>query len=304
MQMNMMFGVKLMSNKDYKCGYVAIIGRPNVGKSTLLNKILGQKIVIATDKAQTTRRRIKGILTTDRGQIIFIDTPGVHKPINNFGQTLVDEAKFAIPDSDLILFLVDASTSAGRGDKWVVSNLLDVKTPIIIVYNKVDLIKDQIKREENIISYKLLFNKNLPSAKISAKTGRNLDTLLDEIYSKLPVGEKIYDDEEVTDETMRDVATEIVREKILENTNDEVPHCVYTEIEKYEETNDIDRIYITIFVEQESQKGIIIGKKAAMIKKIGTEARQELEKIADKKVFLDLQVKVKKDWRKKATAKK
>ena len=304
MPMNMTSGVKLMSNKDYKCGYVAIIGRPNVGKSTLLNKILGQKIVIATDKAQTTRRRIKGILSTERGQIIFIDTPGVHKPINNFGQTLVDEAKFAIPDSDLILFLVDASTSAGRGDKWVVSNLLDTKTPIIIVYNKVDLIKDQLKREENIISYKLLFNKNLPSAKISAKTGRNIDTLLDEIYTKLPAGDKIYDDEEVTDETMRDVAMEIVREKILENTNDEVPHCVYTEVEKYEETDTIDRIYITIFVEQESQKGIIIGKKASMIKKIGTEAREELEKIADKKVFLDLQVKVKKDWRKKASVKK
>ncbi|MBO5947496.1 GTPase Era [bacterium] len=293
-----------MANKDYKCGYVAIIGRPNVGKSTLLNKILGQKIVIATDKAQTTRRRIKGIHTTSEGQIIFIDTPGVHKPINNFGQTLVDEAKFAIPDSDLILFLVDASTSAGRGDKWVVSNLLNTKTPIILVYNKVDLIKDQLKREENIISYKLLFDKNLPTAKISAKTGRNLDTLLSEIYSALPAGEKIYDDDEVTDETMRDVAVEIVREKILENTNDEVPHCVYTEIEKYEELENIDRIYMTIYVEQDSQKGIIIGKKASMLKKIGSEARLELEKIVDKKVFLDLQVKVKKDWRKKATAKK
>ena len=293
-----------MANKEYKCGYVAIIGRPNVGKSTLLNKILGQKIVIATDKAQTTRRRIKGIHTTSEGQIIFIDTPGVHKPINNFGQTLVDEAKFAIPDSDLILFLVDASTSAGRGDKWVVSNLLNTKTPIILVYNKVDLIKDQLKREENIISYKMLFDKNLPTAKISAKTGRNLDTLLSEIYSALPTGEKIYDDDEVTDETMRDVAVEIVREKILENTNDEVPHCVYTEIEKYEELENIDRIYMTIYVEQESQKGIIIGKKASMLKKIGSEARLELEKIVDKKVFLDLQVKVKKDWRKKATAKK
>lgn len=293
-----------MANKEYKCGYVAIIGRPNVGKSTLLNKILGQKIVIATDKAQTTRRRIKGIHTTSEGQIIFIDTPGVHKPINNFGQTLVDEAKFAIPDSDLILFLVDASTSAGRGDKWVVSNLLNTKTPIILVYNKVDLIKDQLKREENIISYKMLFDKNLPTAKISAKTGRNLDTLLSEIYSALPIGEKIYDDDEVTDETMRDVAVEIVREKILENTNDEVPHCVYTEIEKYEELENIDRIYMTIYVEQESQKGIIIGKKASMLKKIGSEARLELEKIVDKKVFLDLQVKVKKDWRKKASAKK
>lgn len=302
--MNMTCGVKLMANKDYKCGYVAIIGRPNVGKSTLLNKILGQKIVIATDKAQTTRRRIKGIHTTSEGQIIFIDTPGVHKPINNFGQTLVDEAKFAIPDSDLILFLVDASTSAGRGDKWVVSNLLNTKTPIILVYNKVDLIKDQLKREENIISYKLLFDKNLPTAKISAKTGRNLDTLLSEIYSALPAGEKIYEDDEVTDETMRDVAVEIVREKILENTNDEVPHCVYTEIEKYEELENIDRIYMTIYVEQDSQKGIIIGKKASMLKKIGSEARLELEKIVDKKVFLDLQVKVKKDWRKKATAKK
>ena len=154
-----------------KCGFVTIIGRPNVGKSTLLNQILGQKIVITTDKAQTTRKRIKGILTDEHGQIIFIDTPGVHRPLNKLGEFLMDEAKVAIPDADLILFLVDGSEPAGKGDKWIVENLLkDSNIPVILVLNKVDKVKNQQKIEENLISYKLLFNENLPVLRISAKT--------------------------------------------------------------------------------------------------------------------------------------
>lgn len=283
-----------------KSGFVTIIGRPNVGKSTLLNQILEQKIVIATDKAQTTRKRIKGILTENRGQVVFIDTPGVHRPLNKLGEFLMDEAKFALPDADLILFLVDGAETAGKGDKWIVENLLkSTKIPIILVMNKVDKIKNQQIIEENLISYKLLFDENLPVVRISAKTGRNKDTLLDNIFKKLPEGSMLYPEDVVTEESMRDISEEIIREKILLNTSDEIPHSVAITINKYEESDDIDKIYATVFCEQKSQKGILIGKGGNLLKKIGTEARLELEKIVDKKVFLSLEVKVEKDWRKK-----
>ncbi len=283
-----------------KCGFVTIIGRPNVGKSTLLNQILGQKIVITTDKAQTTRKRIKGILTEPQGQVIFVDTPGIHRPLNKLGEFLMDEAKFAVPDADLILFLVDGSEPAGKGDKWIVENILkDSKTPIILVMNKVDKVKNQQKIEENLISYKLMFNENIPIIRISAKTGRNKDTLLTNIFKKLPNGEKLYPDDVVTEESMRSVTEEIIREKILLNTQDEIPHSVAITIDKYEEKEEIDRIYATIYCEQKSQKGILIGKGGLLLKKIGTEARIELESIVEKKVFLALEVKVEKDWRKK-----
>ena len=283
-----------------KCGFVTIIGRPNVGKSTLLNQILGQKIVITTDKAQTTRKRIKGILTEPQGQIVFIDTPGIHRPLNKLGEFLLDEAKFAVPDADLILFLVDGSEPAGKGDKWIVENLLkNSKTPIILVMNKVDKLKNQQKVEENLITYKLMFDENIPVIRISAKTGRNKDTLLSNIFKKLPEGELLYPEDVVTEESMRSVTEEIIREKILLNTQDEIPHSVAITVDKYQETDEIDRIYATIYCEQKSQKGILIGKGGTLLKKIGTEARLELEKIVDKKVFLALEVKVEKDWRKK-----
>ena len=282
-----------------KSGFTTIIGRPNVGKSTLLNQVLGQKIVIATVKAQTTRKRIKGIYTTDKGQIVFIDTPGVHKPLNKLGEFLLDEAKIAIPDADLILFLVDGSEPAGKGDKWIAQNLLETEVPVIIVMNKVDKIKNPAKVEENLLSYKTLFNKNLPIVKVSAKTGRNIDTLISNIYKKLPDGELLYPEDVVTEETMRSVTEEIIREKILLNTSDEIPHSVAVKVEKYQEADDIDRIWANIYCETKSQKGILIGKGGHLLKKIGTEARQELEKIVEKKVFLGLEVKVEKDWRKK-----
>ena len=282
-----------------KSGFAAIIGRPNVGKSTLLNKVLGQKIVIATDKAQTTRKRIKGIYTTPEGQIVFIDTPGVHKPLNKLGEFLLDEAKVAIPDADVILFLVDGSEPAGKGDRWIAQNLLETEIPVIIVMNKVDKLKNPEKVEENLLSYKTLFNKNLPVVRVSAKTGRNIDTLISEIYRKLPEGELLYPEDVVTEETMRSVTEEIVREKILLNTSDEIPHSVAVKVERYQEEEEIDRIRATIFCETKSQKGILIGKNGSMLKKIGMEARQDLEKIVEKKVFLGLEVKVEKDWRKK-----
>lgn len=211
----------------------------------------------------------------------------------------MDEAKIAIPDADLILFLVDGSEPAGKGDKWIAQNLLQTDIPVIIVMNKVDKIKKTQKIEENLLSYKTLFEKNLPLVRLSAKTGRNIDTLLKNIYQKLPKGDILYPEDVVTEETMRDVAQEIIREKILLNTSDEIPHAVAVKIENYFEQDDIDKIYATIYCETKSQKGILIGKGGNLLKKIGTDARLELEKIVDKKVFLGLEVKVEKDWRKK-----
>ena len=290
----------LIYNRPMKCGFVTILGRPNVGKSTLLNQILGQKIVITTDKAQTTRKRIKGILTDENGQIIFIDTPGVHRPLNKLGEFLLDEAKVAVPDADLVLFLVDGSEPAGKGDKWIVENILkECKIPVILVMNKVDKIKNQQKIEENLMSYKMLFEENIPIIRISAKTGRNKDTLLANILKKLPEGDLLYPEDVVTEESMRSVTEEVIREKVLLNTQDEIPHSVAIKVDKYQESDEIDRIYATIYCEQKSQKGILIGKGGTLLKKIGTEARLELENIVEKKVFLGLEVKVEKDWRKK-----
>ena len=285
-----------------KSGFTAIIGRPNAGKSTLLNKILGQKIAITTDKAQTTRKRIKGIYTTEEGQIVFIDTPGIHKPFNKLGEFLLDEAKVAVPDADLILFIVDGTEPAGKGDRWIAQNILQTEIPVIIVMNKVDKTKKLEKVEENLLTYKTLFEKNYPVVRISAKTGRNIDTLLKNIFKNLPEGGLLYPEDVVTEETMRDVAEEVIREKILLNTSDEIPHSVAVKVDKYQETDEIDRIYANMYCETKSQKGILIGKGGSLLKKIGTEARLELEKIVDKKVFLGLEIKVEKDWRKKQSA--
>lgn len=282
-----------------KSGFVSIIGRPNVGKSTMLNQVLGQKIVIATDKAQTTRKRIKGILTNDRGQIVFVDTPGIHKPINKFGEFLLDEAKVSVPDSDLVLFLVDASEPAGKGDKWIVENVISkTKIPVVLVMNKLDKISNQEKITQNYQSYIELFESEIPVIKISAKTGKNKAKLIDLIMDYLPEGELLYPEDIVTEENMRSIVEEIVREKILLNTKEEIPHSVAIKVDRYEEAPEIDRIYANIFCETKSQKGILIGKGGSLLKKIGTEARLDLENIVEKKVFLALQVKVEKDWRK------
>ena len=282
-----------------KSGFVSIIGRPNVGKSTMLNQVLGQKIVIATDKAQTTRKRIKGILTNETGQIVFVDTPGIHKPINKFGEFLLDEAKVSVPDSDLVLFLVDASEPAGKGDKWIVENVISkTNVPVILVMNKLDKISNQDKITENYESYQKLFENEIPVIKISAKTGKNKSKLVDMIMEYLPEGELLYPEDIVTEESMRQIVEEIVREKILLNTKEEIPHSVAIKVDKYEETPDIDRIYAIIYCEHKSQKGILIGKGGSLLKKIGTEARLDLENIVEKKVFLSLQVKIEKDWRK------
>ena len=290
--------MKYKMDTNFKTGFVTLIARPNVGKSTLLNKIAGQKIAITTPVAQTTRYQIKYIYTDENSQIIFIDTPGIHKPLNKLGEFLAEESKSSLEDSDVVLFLVDSKDEAGEGDKWIVENYLKtINKPIIIVANKIYTISAN-KLEYNILSYKKLFEKNLPIIKISAKTGKNLLVLLDKIKEYLPNGEKLYPDDEITDQNMRAIVSEVIREKIILNTKDEIPHSVAVLVEDYKQTETIDRIKAQIIVSQESQKGIIIGKNGSLLKKIGTEARKEIEEIAQNKVFLELFVKVKKNWQK------
>ncbi len=286
-----------MDKKEFKSGVITLIARPNVGKSTLLNKILNQKIAIATKIPQTTRKNLKGIYGDSNSQVIIIDTPGIHKPKNELGNYLVSQSKQALLDTDLILFLVDSTVEAGLGDKWIVDNYLtQVKTPILLVLNKVDLIKDINKRELNLFSYKTLFKKNIDSIKISAKTGRNIDDLIAKIKSYLPQGEKFYEDDIVVDSSLREIAAEIIRESIILLTKDEIPHNVAVVVEEYQEKEDLDRISAKIIVNQDSQKGILIGKQGTMLKKIGTKSRQQIEEIAQKKVYLELFVKVQKNW--------
>ncbi len=283
---------------DFKSGFVAIVGRTNVGKSTLLNKIIGQKIVITSDKPQTTRQRIKGVYTNEQGQIIFVDTPGVHKPKYKLGEFLAEETKTALPDADVVLFVVDGSVPAGSGDKWIADNLLCDVQKIIVAINKIDLVKDLQKREENIETYKALFKQKINMLKISAKTGRNLDTLLNNIMRYFPTGPKYYAEDEITDQNLRLISKEIIREKVLLLTEEEIPHSCAVVINKFEETPKIIKIQATIHVEHDSQKGIIIGKKGTMLKNIGTFAREEIENLVENKVFLELFVKVSKNWRK------
>ena len=294
---------KTEKENNFKSGFTTLVARPNVGKSTLLNKILGQKIAIATPLRQTTRKNLKGIYTDSEAQVVIVDTPGVHKPINELGKYLSAQSKDALLDSDLILFMVDATEPCGLGDKWIYENYLkDIDTPILLVLNKVDLIKNLEQRELNLFSYKKMFEKNVDSIKISAKTGRNVDDLIKKIKEYMPFGEMIYDEDLVTDINLREITCEIIREKIILNTKDEVPHSVAVVIDSYKEEENIDKISAKIIVNNESQKGIIIGKQGAMLKKIGSSARLELEKITEKKVFLELFVKVQKNWLKDKNA--
>ena len=286
-----------MEENKFKSGIVVLVARPNVGKSTLLNKILGQKVAIATPLRQTTRKNLKGVYTDEEAQIVLIDTPGVHKPLNELGKYLSNQSREALDGADLVLFLVDATQNAGLGDKWIYENYLkEIKTPILLVLNKVDLIKDLQTRELNLFSYKQLFEKNLDTIKISAKTGRNIDDLIKKIKTYLPYSQKLYEDDRLADTNMREIASEIIRENIILNTKDEVPHSVAVLIDSYKEEEKIDKISAKIIVNNDSQKGILIGKQGAMLKKIGTSARKELEKITEKKVFLELFVKVQKNW--------
>ncbi len=285
-----------MSKSNFKSGFVSIIGRPNVGKSTLLNNFLGMKLAIVSPRAQTTRNRIQGIYTTDTEQIIFIDTPGIHKPKNELGNVMNEFAYSALDGTDLILMLVDASCEIGEGDKYIIEQLAKVKIPVILVLNKVDLVEDQVILMNNINSYKDSYN-FAGGITLSATEGFNIDKLKDMIVDRLEVGPMYYPEDQVLDLPERFVVAEIIREKVLLQTKEEIPHSVAVTIESFKEKSKMIEINATIIVERSSQKMIVIGKGGQMIKTIGTLARRDIVKFLNQKVYLELFVKVEDNWR-------
>lgn len=287
-----------MQNKNFKSGFVSIIGRPNVGKSTLLNAILKEKIAIVTPKAQTTRNRIQGIYTTDNEQIIFIDTPGIHKAHNELGNIMNDFALKSITGIDLILYLIDVNVPLGTGDRFIIDALRESKVPTILVANKVDKEQDTNKIVENIETYKEYGN-FIGGITISATEGFNIDKLLEMVVSNLEYGPMYYPKDQLIDQPERFVVCELIREKVLLNTSEEIPHSVAVTIDRFKESDKIIDIHATIVVERLSQKKIIIGAKGAMIKKIGTEARKDIKNFLGLPVYLELFVKVEDNWRNK-----
>lgn len=285
-----------MPNNKFKSGFVSIIGRPNVGKSTLLNNFLGMKLAIVSPRAQTTRNRIQGIYTTETEQIIFIDTPGIHKPKNELGNVMNEFAYSALEGTDLILMLVDASSPIGDGDKYIIEQLSKVKIPVILVLNKVDLVEDEVVLMENLNSYKDAY-KFAGGITLSATEGFNIDKLKDMIVERLEVGPMYYPEDQVLDLPERFVVAEIIREKVLLKTKEEIPHSVAVTIESFKEKSKMIEINATIIVERPSQKMIIIGKGGNMIKSIGTDARRDIVKFLNQKVYLELFVKVESNWR-------
>lgn len=281
---------------NFKSGFVGIIGRPNVGKSTLMNQLIGQKVAITSPVAQTTRNRLQGILTINEAQIIFIDTPGIHKPHHELGRVLVKNAQTAINSADLIVFVVDSSSLAGGGDRFIIELLTKTKTPIILGLNKQDLQPANYQDIDD--SYlDLLGDQEWSRVKFSAATGEGIQELQNLIVEKLPTGPYYYPPDLVTDQPERFIMAELIREQILLLTRQEIPHSVAIAIEKVEETPKITRVFAAINVERSSQKGIIIGKKGAMLKTIGTEARKQIQKLIAGDVYLELFVKVEPKWR-------
>ncbi|WP_026674667.1 GTPase Era [Alkalihalobacterium bogoriense] len=285
-----------MNNTNYKSGFAAIIGRPNVGKSTLLNKIIGQKIAIMSDKPQTTRNKVQGVYTTNDSQVIFIDTPGIHKPKHKLGDFMMKVATNTLKEVDLILFVTDADQSFGPGEQFILERLENTNTPVFLVLNKIDKVHPE-KLLEIISTYKdrYPFKEIVP---VSALEGNNVETLLTQITSYMPEGPQYYPADQVTDHPERFIVSELIREKVLHVTREEIPHSIAVVIEQMKERHN-ETVYIgaTIIVERSSQKGIIIGKQGSLLKEIGKNARQDIETLLGSKVFLELWVKVQKDWR-------
>lgn len=280
---------------DFKSGFVTLIGRPNVGKSTLMNYLIGQKIAITSNKPQTTRNRIQTVLTTDEGQIVFVDTPGIHKAKNKLGGYMVNVAEKTLNEVDVVLWLVEPTTFIGAGEQHIAKQLQRVKTPVILVINKVD----SVKREEilpAIAAYKDIYD-FADIVPVSARSGDNTDELLRVIMKYLPYGPQFYDEDTVTDQPERQIVAELIREKALHSLQDEIPHGIAVAIDRMKMQNKVMHIDATIICERDSHKGIIIGKQGSMLKKIGSTARYEIERMLDCKVNLKLWVKVKKDWR-------
>ena len=284
---------------DFKSGFVTLIGRPNVGKSTLMNYLIGQKIAITSNKPQTTRNRIQTVLTTEEGQIVFVDTPGIHKAKNKLGTYMVNVAERTLNEVDVVLWLVEPSTFIGAGEQHIVQQLGKVTTPVVLVINKADTVK-----KEDILPCIAKYNEVYQFADIvpvSARTGENTDELLKVIMKYLPYGPQFYDEDTISDQPERQIVAELIREKALHCLNEEIPHGIAVVIDSFKERRNargpITDIDATIICERDSHKGIIIGKGGEMLKKIGTNARYEIEKQLDMKVNLKLWVKVKKEWR-------
>ncbi|MBS5063125.1 MAG: GTPase Era [Hungatella hathewayi] len=284
-------------DNTFKSGFVTLIGRPNVGKSTLMNHLIGQKIAITSDKPQTTRNRIQTVYTDERGQIIFLDTPGIHKAKNKLGEYMVNVAEHTMSEVDVILWLVEPTTFIGAGERHIAEQLQKVKTPVMLVINKIDTVKNQDEILKFIDAYKDICN-FAEIVPVSALKGKNTELVTELIFKYLPEGPQFYDEDTVTDQPMRQIAAELIREKALRLLNDEIPHGIAVTIEKMtERKNGMIDIEANIVCERDSHKGIIIGKGGAMLKKIGTAARVEIENLMDTKVNLQLWVKVRKEWR-------
>ena len=281
--------------KDYKSGFVTLIGRPNVGKSTLMNYLIGQKIAITSNKPQTTRNRIQTVLTTEEGQIIFVDTPGIHKAKNKLGEYMVNVAERTFNEVDAVLWLVEPTTFIGAGEKHIADQLKKVTTPVILVINKVD----SVKKEEvlaSIAAYQDIYD-FAAIVPVSARSGENTKELLKVVYQYLPYGPQFYDEDTITDQPERQIVAELIREKALHCLNEEIPHGIAVVIDSMKKKGKVMHIDATIICERDSHKGIIIGKQGSMLKKIGSTARYEIEKMLDMQANLKLWVKVKKDWR-------
>jgi GTP-binding protein Era len=280
--------------KEFRSGFIAIIGRPNVGKSTLLNCLLGEKVSIISDKPQTTRNRIRGIVTTPSAQLVFIDTPGIHKPIHKMNELMVKAALGTCNEVDVILMLVEATDRPGGGDRFIIESLAGVRTPVFLLINKVDLVEKSVLLPL-IAEYSGLY----PFAEIvpvSALRG-DLGSLVDAIVKRLPAGPRYFPDDQLTDQPERFIVAELIREKVFELTKEEIPYSSAVVIEQMKEEPGLTRVHATIYVDRDSQKGIVIGKNGALLKEIGTRARLDAEKLLGVKVFLQLWVKVKKGWR-------
>lgn len=287
----------MANEKPFRSGFVTIIGRPNVGKSTLMNHFIGQKIAIMSDKPQTTRNKIQSILTTEECQVIFIDTPGIHKPKHKLGEYMVKVAETTLNEVDLVLFLVEPDTKMGPGDQYIINQLKIVRTPVILVINKIDTIeKDQILQVIQNYKDAYDFKEIIP---ISAATGENTQDLYQSIHSYMEEGPKFFPEDMITDQPERQIVSELIREKALNLLEQEIPHGIAVAIEQMKAREDQDMIDIdaTIICEKDSHKGIIIGKSGRMLKNIGSQARSDIEALLGTKVYLQLWVKVKKDWR-------
>ena len=283
--------------KEFKSGFVTLIGRPNVGKSTLMNHLIGQKIAITSEKPQTTRNRIQTVYTDERGQIIFLDTPGIHKAKNKLGEYMVNVAENTLKEVDVILWLVEPTTFIGAGERHIAEQLSKIKTPVILVINKIDTVKSKEEILTFIAAYKdiLNFAEIIP---VSALKEMNIEDVKSSIFKYLPAGPQFYDEDTVTDQPMRQIAAELIREKALRMLDDEIPHGIAVVIDQMKERpNGIIDVDATIVCERDSHKGIIIGKGGSVLKRIGTAARMEIENLMDTKVNLKLWVKVRREWR-------